>query len=85
MAYISMKDLCKKYNFSYHRLWKWIRKGWVKADYRVSDIEWQTGRGGRRWNVKDKRYIWFVDEESFLKIPPFIRNFKKRKPKKNEN
>ena len=76
-----MKELCRKYNFPYYRLCDWIQKGWVRSVERMVDIAYETGWGGKRWSVTYKRPMYFVDEESFLEIPTFLRN-KTNKTKK---
>lgn len=60
-----MNELCKKYNFNYFRLLRWIKKGYVKAKKeKVEKV------------IKSTK--WLIDEESFLSIPAFIRKSRKR-------
>lgn len=70
--WIKGKDLSKKYNFNYSRLFYWAKKGWVKSKFIKEFIKYETGWKGR-WMVKAKRNILYVDENSFLEILTFIR------------
>ncbi|MCX7911326.1 MAG: hypothetical protein N2505_07110 [Endomicrobia bacterium] len=60
-----MNELCKKYNFNYFRLLRWIKKGYVKAKKEKVEKVIRSTK-------------WLIDEESFLSIPAFIRKSRKR-------
>ncbi|MCX7911141.1 MAG: hypothetical protein N2505_06155 [Endomicrobia bacterium] len=74
-----IKDLCLKYNFDYNRLLRWIKRGYVKAEKRNVRILHKGYR--QRTSVSQDVDMWFVDEDSFLSIPAFVRRNKKEKPK----
>lgn len=81
--WIKAKDLAKKHNFEFSRLWRWAQKGWVKSKWVNENLEWETGWKGR-WKVKTKKKILYIDEVSFLAVPTFIRE-RTWKRKLNDN
>ncbi|MCM8788046.1 MAG: hypothetical protein NC935_08375 [Candidatus Omnitrophica bacterium] len=80
MAYLTLKQLKEKYNFSSKlRLYNWVKRGWLKAKTGKYTYLHKV-RGGKM--AKNTVDCFLVDEESFLEIPTFIRQSYKVKNKK---
>lgn len=79
MTYLSLKEIMEKYGMKRSRLIDWIKRGWVKGKKRMMTFSHKVKGGGK---AEDRREIWVIDEESFLKIPEFLRkNYKVKKKK----
>lgn len=76
MAKITLRDLARKYNQNYLRLFLWVKRGWLPAKKEWVEVTRKYLKTGRV--VKQKFLVWVVNEEDYLEIPTFIREKHKR-------
>lgn len=76
---IPISEFCKKYNFDYYRLLRWIKKGYVKAVKKEVVLKHKAHRAKKE--AIQKVNMWYVDEDSFLAIPAFVRRGRKEETK----
>lgn len=80
MTKITLRDLARKHNQNYLRLFLWVKRGWLPAKKEWVEVTRKYSKSGK--TVKQKYLAWIVNEEDYLDIPTFIRE-KIRKGTKN--
>lgn len=79
---ITLRDLARKHNQNYIRLFAWVKRGWLPAKREWVEVERRYSKTGKV--AKQKYLAWVVDENDWLEIPTFIRDeYRKRTPKRN--
>lgn len=80
MAYLTLKQLKEKYNFSSKiRLYYWVKRGWLKA--KMGKYTYYHKTRGKKL-AKNTVDCFLINEKDFLAIPDFIKKGYKVKTKK---
>ena len=76
-GYLTLPELCKKYDQKYFRIYQWIKRGWLKATKAKIPIKGKSKKGGLYDNTT---IAYIIKEEDWLEIPAFLRNKKRKSP-----